>query len=210
MARRNAFGIEVNTRLVERLADDLAGVDATSLGASNLEAVNRVALRSEVKFRERINRGINLSDTYLRERMGVRPADNIAAPEAVIYAPFRHTQLGRYDPKQLTRPAQNSKRSKGDRSRGIAPGSRAAGVSVEVVRGARKTISNGFTMPLRNGNGIGVFTRRRGDAKYTTRLGPSVYQLMRVQVGELYEEVAIDLELEVLAEAERVLEKVLT
>jgi len=210
MARRSAFDIQVDARLVERLADDLAGVDASTIGRATLEAVNRVALRTEVKFRDRITQGINLSDAYLRERMGVRPADNAAAPEAVIYAPFRHTQLGRYDPKQLTRPAQNRKRSKGDKSRGIPAGSRADGVSVEVVRGSRKTISNGFTMPLRNGNGIGVFTRRKGDAKYTTRLGPSVYQLMRVQVDELYEEVGIDLELEVLAEAERVLEKVLT
>ena len=47
----------------------------------------------------------------------------------------------------------------GDEARGIAANSKAAGISVDVNRKGAKTIKTAFTMPLRNGNGIGVFQR---------------------------------------------------
>lgn len=205
--RRNSFGLEVDVRAVESLANGIARIDATRLGEAGMTAVNEVATRSEQKVRRDIAETINLSDTYLQERMSVRLADNPAAPEAVISAAFRHTNLGRYDPNVLMKPVRNRDRAKGDPARGIPKGMKAAGVSVEVVRGARKPIERGFVIPT--SNGPIVATRNPGDPKYKTRLGPSVYQLARVQYDRLGDEIGIDLELTVLQETERVIEGVL-
>lgn len=203
MARSNSFAIDIDVRAVEALAGDIARINPLRLGQVGVRAVNEVAVRSEAKARQAIVAGVNISDVYAGDRMGVRLADDTARPEAVIYAPFRHTQLGRYDPKQLTKAVKHPERSKGDPSRGIRPGLKGGGVSVEVIRGVRKPIGNAFTMPLRNGNGVGVFTRKPGDAKYTTRLGPSVYQLFRVQADLLEDEIGMDLAMTVIGEAER-------
>jgi hypothetical protein len=200
---QSSFDVEVDVTALIPLADKLARIDAAAFGAGNLTAVNQVATRSEEKFRANITGPINLSDQYVRSKMGVRLADNAAQPEAVIYALGTQTQLGRFDPTQLTQAVKHPKRSKGDPRRGIAPGQKAAGVAVEVVRGTRKPITNGFLLPL-TGGGWGVFTRGKGDLKYQARLGPAVYQLARIQFDEHEEEVGIDLQLAVIGEAERV------
>ena len=64
-------------------------------------------------------------------------------------------------------------------------------------------------MPLRNGNGMGVFTRDRGALRYQHRLGPAVYQLLRVQADRLYDDTQAALQLAVLTEAEAIVEKAL-
>lgn len=204
--RRGVIEIDVGELL--RSADHLARLTGGQLGQAGLNAVNEVAPRMERRAREAIGAGINLAEAYISARMGVRLGDDPGRPEAVIFAPFRHTPLGRYDPKQITATAKRPKRAKGDKSRGVPAGHKAAGVSVEVTRGARKVIAHGFLMPLRNGNGIGVFTRSRGSLRYQHRLGPSVYQLFRVQADLLADESSTELQLAVLAEAERALEGV--
>lgn len=197
MARRGFISIDMLK--VEGLADRLEKIDPQRFGTLALDAVNRVAVRSEATARQNIVDGINVTDPYLRARMGVREGASIVKPEAVIYARFRQTPLGRYEPQQQVVVAKRPKRAKGDKSRGIAPGMKQAGVSVEVKRGSRKLVANGksFTMPLRNGNGIGVFTRDTEGVRFKHRLGPSVYQLFRYQADHLYDDIATDLANEV-------------
>lgn len=201
--------IEVDTREVLEAAGVLGRMTGAGFSEAGLRAVNEVAPVMERRAREAIVGGINVTDQYVRARMGVRLADDALRPEAVIYAPFRHTPLGRYQPKQLVKPVATRKnRSKGDKSRGIAAGMRSAGVSVEVTRGQRKPIQQGFIMPLRNGNGPGVFTRSHGELRFQHRLGPSVYQLFRVQADLLADEASNALQAAVVAEADRVLNEV--
>lgn len=202
MATRSLIEIDVQALL--RQADALARVTPARLGQVGLDAVNEVAPRMEKRARDAIGAGINLSDAYLSQRMGVRLGTDPTRPQAVIFAPFRQTPLGRYKPQQLVQQAKHPERAKGDRSRGIPAGKKQAGVSVEVRRGGRKDIQHGFLMPLKNGNGIGVFTRDRGGLRFQHRLGPSVYQLFRVQADLLADESSIALQLAVLAEADRV------
>lgn len=208
MARPRRSFIVIDTQDILRQADAFGRLGAERLGQAGMRAINEVLPRTEQKAREAIVAGINLPEPYLRERMGIRSADNPTRPEGVIFARWRHAPLGRFSPQQLTAPVKHPDRAKGDRSRGIAKGQKAAGVSVEVRRGGRKAITNGFLMPLKNGNGIGVFTRDRGALRFQHRLGPSVYQLFRVQADLLAEETSIDLQLAVLAEAEREIEGV--
>lgn len=210
MASRSAL-INIDLQQALRAADLLGKIEGRALGQVGIDAINQVLPVYERRAREAIVAGVNLGDPYVRPKMGVRPADNPARPEGSVYALAssrgdRRTPLGRYDPKQLTTAAKRPARAKGDKSRGIAAGRKAAGVSVQVIRGAAKPMPGAFLMPLRNGNGVGVFTRSRGDLRYQHRLGPSVYQLFRVQADLLAEESAVDLQLAVLNEAERVME----
>lgn len=198
--------IEVDVREVLDAAGVLERLGDTGFSEAGLRAVNQVAPVMERRAREAIVGGINVTDPYVRARMGVRLAEDALRPEAVVFAPFRVTPLGRYQPKQImTAVTTRKRRSKGDPKRGIPPGMKSAGVSVEVTRGQRKPIPHGFIMPLRNNNGPGVFTRSHGELRYQHRLGPSVYQLFRVQADLLADEASTALQLAVVAEADRVL-----
>lgn len=174
------------------LDNTLAALSAEQIGQVNVEAVNEVTTRSYDTARGRMIAGINLPDSYLRERMSITPASNIKRPEAVIRAAYRHTLLSRYGARQVTQ--IGSGRGRGDPSRGIAPGSRGAGVSVEVTRGSRKTIQSAFLMRLKNGNGMGLFVRDPGAKKPRVLYGPSVWQLFRKQIENMAPEILDDLE----------------
>ena len=184
--------ISVDVSQLKGLADKLTAVDAAAIGAASLASVNSVTERAYTAARKRMIAGINLPDAYLRERMSITPASDPERPVAVIRAAYKHTVLGRYAPKQLTRPA--SGRAKGDSSRGIPAGLRGAGVSIEVTRGSRKPISNAFIMPLKNGNGIGVFVRDPGSKSPRILYGPSVYQLFRATIDVIKGSIEDDLE----------------
>jgi hypothetical protein len=80
----------------------------------------------------------------------------------------------------------------GDKSRGIPENEKAAGVSVDVNRKGMKRIGTAFTMPLRNGNGIGVFQRKGGNVKHL--YGPSVYQVFRRYAQEKEADIMAELQ----------------
>ncbi len=174
------------------LGDRLSTVDGEAIGAAALASVNSVTERAYTAARKRMIAGINLPDAYLRERMSITPASDPEKPLAVIRAAYKHTVLGRYAPQQLTRPAGS--RGKGDRSRAIPAGLRGAGISIEVTRGSRKPISNAFIMPLKNGNGIGVFVRDPGSKSPRILYGPSVWQLFRSTIDVIKGSIVDDLE----------------
>lgn len=182
--------VTFDARQLVDIDEDLAEID-DAINRGSVRAVNEVVDRTYDTARKRMNAGINLDDQYISRKLTVNHAT--AQPRATIVAAGDLTILGRYNPKILLKPVKHPGRSKGDASRGIAPGLKAAGVSVEVTRGSSKPIDNGFLMPLRSSNGMGVFTRGADD-KVRHRYGPSVYQLFRTTVELIEPEIAADLE----------------
>lgn len=193
MARRNAFRMAFDeARLLgDDLLDVTAGIERSAL---LIDRLNQVVDDVYETARGRMNAGINLTDAYLQSKMYVvhaSPGRGLSAEIVARGGREDQTPLGRYQPKQVTVAAP---RAKGDRSRGISAGRKAAGVDVTVARGAPKRFDHAFLMPLlagntSGGNGIGVFTRSRfGIVRH--RYGPAVYQLFRVAAGELEQSVA--------------------
>lgn len=195
-ARRSTFTIDV--RELARAADRLSRVDDAMLDKSMVGELNKIVDETFDDARGRMNAGINVTDAYMRSKMDVIHATPERGLRAEIIARGGRSDqspLGRYFVAQNTVAAP---RAKGDPSRGIGPGRKRAGVTVEVSRGAPKLVKNAFTMPLRagaaaGGNGIGVFTRSKyGLVQH--RYGPAVYQLFRVAAGNLEDSVGDKLE----------------
>lgn len=213
MATKGKIEVRLDVTRLDSLSDKLGEIDGRQLGIAAVRAVNEVTDRVYDTARKRMNAGINLTDQYLRDNMQVIHADDPARPRAVIRARFRATTLGRYDARQLVQPAKRPDRAKGDSLRGIPPGLKQAGVSVEVARGARKPVlgTRAFLVPLKNGNGMGVFVREGAGKKNIRHLyAPSVYQLFRKAVEVMYEDIGGDLEAAIAREAERELERILS
>lgn len=223
MAR--AFAVEFDISRVERLADQLAGLNGEEFGRAALTVVNQVIDETYELARPRMIRTINLTDSYVRDRMYVEYATNPNNVKGAIVAAGAPTVLAHYDSQQTLRDVNWSNdrilamgktfgpwpgwtKRTGDARRGVAPNLKVKGMSVEVTRGARKPIENAFYMPLRNGNGMGLFTRE-GDGKknYKHRYGPSVYQLFSFVAKGLVDEVGENLETQLADEAERLLQK---
>lgn len=208
------FSVEISTSAVEKLAGQVKRISEPEvLQKAAVNAVNKVTDRTYDLARRGMNEGINLDDDYIRRRLRVQHADTI--PRATITADGNNVVLGRYNPKMVMRPVRNVARAKGDAKRGIAPGLRAGGVTVEVTRGAPKLIQTGFLLPLKRGteaggNGIGVFTRER-DGSIKHRYGPSVYQLFLATTEQLInsEIVQDDLQETALDELELAIQKAL-
>jgi len=187
-----AIEFTFNTSQLDALAEKIGqAVDGGAIERGSVRGVNEVLDRTYDTSRKRMNAGINLDDQYISRKLTVEHATTV--PRGTITAAGDLTVLGRYSPKILLKPVKHPAKSKGDRSRGIPPGLKATGVSVQVSRGVAKPIEHGFLMPLRGGNGIGVFTRGT-DGKVRHRYGPSVYQLFRATVDELTPEIEDDLE----------------
>ena len=194
--RRSAFSVNVSD--VEEQAERLAQIENLSKDVAMIRTLNAVVDDVYETARGRMNAGINLTDAYLQSKMAVVHASPDRGLRAEIIARGGRddqSPLGRYYAGQATVAAP---RAKGDPSRGIAGGSKRAGVKVEVSRGKVSVLKNAFTMPLRagstaGGNGIGIFTRSRyGVVRH--RYGPAVYQLFRVAAGELEQSVGDILE----------------
>lgn len=165
--------ISVNTAPFARLDAGLASVSKERIEQAEAGVVNKVTERAYDIGRRTMIAGINLPDSYLRERMAIVPASpgNLTS---IIRASYRHTLLARYTPQV------------------VAKGSGKGGVSVEVTRGGRKTLPGAFLMRLKNGNGLGVFIRTNGKLKIL--YGPSVYQLFRASIEKIVPSIQTDLE----------------
>lgn len=180
------------SELVEQ-ADRIAMLDSTTLAEMRLDAVNVVSLTVREKSIDQTHAELNLSRDYIEARIARAEAKGATA-RARITSEVRGATLQRFGAQQEVAPVNwsNSRIEalghefgkwpgwtyrKGDASRGIAEDKKAAGVSVDVNRKGAKTITSAFTMPLKNGNGIGVFRREGGKVKHL--YGPSVYQVFR-------------------------------
>lgn len=190
------------------LAKDLKNA-AQVLQRAEYRAINKVASKAVTRSRREIVSRVNLTQTYVRERMELRPATP-RRPEAFVVARVRHTRLATYGAKQVTVAA---KRAKGDKLRGIGAGRKQAGVMVGVTRAkGKRRMPGAFLVPLRAGkagglNGMGVFIREGKRIRHL--YGPSVDQVFRGILPALQQQVADDLEKAVLEQTEYEVRKAL-
>lgn len=193
----------------DAVAKKLQGLTGKAIAQTIVGAINEVGDRTYELSRDRITVGINLTDEYLRRRFTVKPATE-ARPKFTITAHGSRddlTPLSRYGvqmqlvPKKLPR----------SRGRGLLPipaGQKQRAVTVEVTRGQPATLLYGFMLPLRGGNGLGVFTRSR-DGTRRHRYGPSVYQLFRYQADRIEDDVLDDMDQTLTAAAEKAMKDAL-
>lgn len=225
--------IEIDISGLEKFARQLGTIDAVSLGAASVRAVNQASDEVYDMVRPRMIATINLSDDYVQQRMEVVHAKNANDATASIIGKgsgVDMTMLARYGAKQLTTPVKYPNSSFAAGARGMnpnKPGSplswklrtgnpllgipvdmKQAGISVEVTRGSRKDIAGGFLMALKGGNGYGLFTRDGTKLKMSHRYGPSVYQLFKTVADASIDEISTTLENSLSTEIDSLITKV--
>lgn len=211
---------------LEALADRLGVLTPSGFSVG---AINQVLDSTYDLLRTTMLSGINLTDEYLQRSMQVERATE-SKPEASITTfggkPYL-TNLSHYGAMQETRAVNWTNeaiqaaghklgnwpgwtRRKGNQPLGIEPNRKAAGKSVEVVRGRRKSMKPVFSIPGKKdkeGNLI-LFSRNEAD-KVQAKTGPSPYQLARHAIPLIYDNVADDLREAVIDAAEREFTKAL-
>lgn len=148
-------------------------------------AVNSVSSKVATQSRREIGEQINLPQSYIRDQTTVTKAST-DRPIAIIKMRKRPVRMARFGARQLTAPVRGPRGARGDSSRGIPSGRKAAGVSVRISRsGGRTSRRSGFLIPLRagnvdGGNGLGLFVRTgKGPTAIKHKYGPSPDQLFR-------------------------------
>lgn len=168
------------------------GIAADVLERTVYRAINTVAAKAMTRTRREIVSQVNLTQTYVRERIALRKAGK-GDLTAVVSARKRATRLATYAARQVTKAVKAPKdlspearakymaKLKGDKLRGIAAGRKQAGISVSVKRGGgRKIMAGGFMVPLRagkvdGGNGMGVFIRTGGERNKRDVIAQEIY-----------------------------------
>lgn len=226
--------LTIDTSKIEAVADALGQVSAESFGQAAVTALNTVVPQTYEAAVGDMTSTINLSPDYVEQRLFIEPAASVKVPEAHIYAPKgsgRGALIGDYSAEQEMTPVRFGnndprivagamgenprkpgaplpwKKRIGDEKRGIPVGMKAAGVSVEVTRNARKTIKSAFIAPLKNGRLLPVF--RESNGKLKALHGPSAWQLFRAAVPNLVGPAEKMLRSELIKEAKQMLRKVL-
>lgn len=224
--------IKFDVSQIDGLGERLAKFGPEFVSAMVVDPINEAAESAYTLGRRTILlTGINLTDDYLQRRMVVekatdkKPAASITALGGRAYT----TQLSHYGAMQSTEdvrwnnswilenvggfaPWPGWTERVGDPGRGIAAEQKAAGVSVEVFKGKRKTIRGAITIPgKKDTEGNPLVFRRYPIArkKVDTLQGPAVYQLFRAAIPRIEDEVTDDLEQRVVEVAQRGLEDLL-
>lgn len=176
------------------LAERLGRISGSVIGMAARDAVNEVMTRFERDALAGMTADIGLTPAYVKGKTDVRLAEVSLNPKAEMVTRGDLTILGRYPLQQLT---QSAPRAKGDPARGIAPGSKQAGVRAGIRRSAPVERDKWFTMRLRAGGGpganTGVFVRATGRSTPKHIYGLSPYSLFRHQIGLRATEVEVDL-----------------
>lgn len=216
---------------VKGLAERLAKLTPEQFGEYTVAAINETVDSAYQLGRDTILSGINLTDDYVQRKMDVERA-TAKNPQATITAFGGRayiTPLSHYGALQLTRDVTWSNerilaeghrftdwpgwtRRTGNEALGISVNQKAAGRSVEVIRGSRKDMGSAFAIPSkRDSSGTPIMFRRiKGTRKKVEALhGPSVYQLFRAAIPKIEDRVAEDLTDAVIEAAERGMEEAL-
>lgn len=186
MPHVDSFSVTIDAEQLLAAAAKLDAITGPALNDALIEQVNVATREFDSSARAAMNAGINLSDAYVSSKMAVEPAKGTPSASITAFGPGRPgraglTILGHYNPIVITTAAKGP--AKGDPSRGVPAGQKAAGVLVEVTRGAPKPIPKAFTMTLRQGtragDKVGVFIREGGKVRHL--YGVSPYSLFRFQ-----------------------------
>ena len=180
--------VKLDLSQVQGLADALGSIDPTSIREGARQVVNSVVENAYDTIRPRMVRTINLTDSYIKDRVKVEYAkdssgSNVKAQIVASGDKGDLTSLFHYGAEMLHQEVLHPHRSKGDFShqRKLSAGTKGAGAKVEVNRGSQKTLRTGFFMPLKGTGGkVGLFQRLgKGRKNYKHLYGPSVYQLFK-------------------------------
>lgn len=217
-----SFKVTVDASAVIRLADSLEALSPENFNQVAVSAVNRTADAVYDLAVPRMISVINLTDSYVRDRMKVNRAVTRAEAQIVAARDSAHqTMLSRYGDDQQTKPVNwsNSRIAGmglefgkwpgwtmriGDRSRGIPADSKAAGVTVQVARGSTKLMPGAFLLKLKGGD-VGIATH--SGSKYKVRYGPAVYQLFRTTAIKMVDESSDMLEETLVGEVNKFIER---
>ena len=186
------LAVKVVVEGVEAQADRLeAAVRRGLLTLAAIDGVNTTVREYENVLAAGMIEDINLEPAYVRSKTDVQLATR--SPHAEVTVNGDLTILGRYPLAQMVQIA--SARAKGDRSRGIPPGYKQAGVSVGIRRTGPTKQPKWFTMRLRAGRqpgtNIGVFVRTGPDKQDVKHIyGPAPYSLFRYQADMHLNEIA--------------------
>lgn len=211
MARLSAITIAVDQ--VVGLADRVADLDTQAFSRAAVAALNTTVDATYELARDRITTGINITDDYLRRRMSVEHAKGSKLQAEIVASgdAQRMTRLVHYGAQMLIVPRKTTtpSRSQGSLLR-LGSGSKQGGVRVNVK--SPKTMVDAFMLPLKRGSQqgekMGVFRREGNKLKHL--YGPSVYQLFRYQSSRIEDEVAGDLQANLLDQVDEQIRKVLT
>ena len=162
------------------------GLDAFQVTTALSEALNEQTKAFEVSTRKAMVEGIKLSESYVASKTKFEPSTAGRLRSSITVAGTL-VVLGHYSPRVIYKPAK-SKKARGDKSRGVPAGYKAAGVAVEVKRGQEVALKSqsAFVMKLRRGTDqgdtLGVFTRE-GRHRILHRYGVAPYSLFRHQAA---------------------------
>jgi len=169
--------IKLSVDQVERLADRFDSLTVRGeLALVAVDAVNAVAVAADKSIRAGENAGLNLSDADIQTRTLLSFANT--TPRAEMLTTGSSVRMGQYPYSQQWTSAKG--KAKGDPSRGIPAGQKAAGVNVDMKVGAAAHSSHWFLLTGKNGI-TNVFYRN--GSGYEFRIGPSPYQLARFQIA---------------------------
>jgi len=217
---RTSFAVTVDTLSTDTLADRLTTLSAGRLLAGTVPAVNKTARQAREAGKGRILSGINLTDAYVEDRLTLTEATDASAPVAKISSPIKSTLLTTYKAKFQVKDVSWTNefiRSTGKRigpnylkgdwvlrrgrpNLGVQVNKKAAGLQVEVLKGAPKPISYAFLVHTKRGQDITM--KRTAAGNVVAAYGPSVYQLFRHALNQpdYLRTVADDLERNTFAE----------
>lgn len=215
--------IRFDTTNLEGYADALAKLNSAALVKVRTMSVNVVSLSVREKAISSTHEELNLSRPYIEQRI-VRSEAQASNPTARITSEIRGATLQRFGAQQAVETVNwtNSRikglgvefgpwpgwtERTGDDSRGIAKDKKAHGITVDVNRKGAKRITSAFTMPLKNGNGQGVFRRENGVVKHL--YGPSVYQTFRRHITTHEAEIVEELRDDFVVRLDALIEEVL-
>lgn len=161
-------GAKEASQLLRQLPKTLAELEAL--------AVNKVANDAINLATDAIAGNLNLPREYIKSHIKIIRRAKADKTEAVVSAKPRPILLSRYGMKPLTQQVKNPKRSKGDASRGIPKGRKAAGAEVQVKAGGAVKRIPGFLIRLNGGNGFGLAVRDKSEPLgYKVLHGPSLH-----------------------------------
>lgn len=224
--------IKVDASKLLNLNDAFARITPEELGARMVDTINQVTTETYELARSTMLSGINLTDDYVKRKMQVKLATGklpVAEIAARVTQKTAHTNLSEYGAMTNTKAVNWSNeriagmghefgkwpgwtRRTGAEAIGVAVNRKAAGVSVEVRRGARKNLksSAGFQLgKIKDGSGNPLVFERVGK-KIKAMYGPSVYQLFKVASGKIEDQVSDNLYQAVSDSADRAMKDILT
>ncbi len=199
-----ALTIKVDPTSLRDVAKGLGNVLVAVEGAS-VAAINAVIAKTSTRSQVMIGEELRLAPEYIKGKMTTSLATD-KVPTAAITAKGKGTVLTRFAVTQLVTAAP---KAKGDKFHGISAGMKQAGIRVVVKEGG--DIEHGFLVKLKNGNGLGVFTRVKGSkakGAIRHRLGPSVDQAFKAVLPRVVPDISKELEEQAVKELDAAINKV--